>query len=905
MASIASFSGLASGIQWQDMIEQIMQVEAARRVNPINKQIVLQQQRTDAWNAYQSVIGRFADASKALRDGTAFSGYKASATSGAGGRALVNVAASASAAPGSYKVEVLGLATAEKLSGDVVSSATTALGLSGEFAVNGRRITVSASDTLSSLRDRINGANGGGSPSRVSASILSTGTGEYRLVLSSDVAGSAGIDLADGAEGVLSNLGLTDGTTSANTTASGGTATRAVSSVTSAIAASLGVTMPAPSTIKVGGRTITVDLSQDSLSSIAAKIQAQGIPARTVAQTVDGKTSYRLEVEGTVEALAAGDGTPEEIAVSQRALEVLGFARAGRSAVSQVVSGEQSWGDSGSAATGSSLLSSLTVGGAAAGVAAGDTITLRGTDGAGSPVLDSLVVAPGSTVNDLLAQINSAFGGSRSATATLDADGTIRLTDSEGGESRLAFSLSVRHEATPPDIAPEAALLGRTSASTTGRQRTVASGSDASVRVDGVTVTRGGNTISDVIAGVTLSLQGAEPGTEISVNVARDDDAAVNAVKQFTAAYNDVVAFVRAQTKPGAPLAANGTLRSTKAQLTNVLLTDLSGLSGGAAYNRATLVGVSLSKTGTLDVDMTALKAALSGNVGDVKALFGTVGAASDASLDYVTSSTRTRPGHYEVDITTVAERPSLAGSGFGGSYIATGASDKLKVTDSISGKSIELGLEEGATTAQIVAQLNTSFATNGLRLSAALAEDGTNLVVTGTEYGSAASVTVEYLPEVAGADPFGLAGTDTGVDVAGTIGGRPATGVGSALTASAGTDVDPNPAEGLAISHSGPATGLVGTLDFSRGIGGLMTQVTDALTRSGDGTIAVQLGSLDSSITSLSRRADDASRMLELRREAMTKQFASMEAAIARIQSQGNWLSQQINALNASRQSS
>lgn len=905
MASIASFSGLASGIQWQDMIDQIMQVEAARRVSPLNNQIALQQKRTDAWNAYQGVIGKFADASKALRDGTAFSGYKASASSGAGGRALVGVAASASATPGSYKVEVLGLATAEKLSGNVVSSATTALGLSGEFAVNGRRITINTNDTLSTIRDRINGANGGGSPSRVSASILSTGNGEYRMVLSSEVAGSSGIDLTDGTEGVLGKLGFTDGSLSANTTASGGTATRAVSSVTSAIALSLGVTMPAPSTIKVGGRTIAVDLSQDSLASIAAKIQAQGIPARTVAHTVDGTTSYRLEVEGTVEGLAAGEGTPQEVSDSQRAIEVLGFARAGRSAVRQVVSGEQAWGDGESAATGSSLLSNLQIGGTSAGVVAGDTITIRGTSGSGSPVLDSLVVAPGSTVDDLLGQINSAFAGSRSATATLDADGTIRLTDSEGGESRLAFSLSVKHAATPPEVAPEAALLGRASVSTAGRQRTVASGSDAVVRVDGVTITRSSNTISDAIGGVSLSLQGAEPGTEVSVNVTRDDDAAVNAVKQFAAAYNDVLSFVNAQTAQGAPLAANGTLRSTKAQLTNVLLTDLSGLTSGAAFNRATLVGVSLSRTGTLEVDTAALKAALSSNIGDVRALFGTAGVPSDASLEYVTANARTKPGHYDVEIATVAERPSLVGTGFGGVYAASGASDRLRITDSVSGRTMELGLEDGATSAQIVALLNTGFARDGLKLSAALADDGRNLVITGDEYGSAAAVTVEYLPEIAGADPFGLVGTSTGVDIVGTIGGRPATGVGQTLTGSPGTDADPNPAEGLAISHHGLATGLAGRVDFSRGVGGMMTQVTDSITRSGDGTIAAQLESLDSSITGLSKRAEDATRMLELRREAMTRQFAAMEAAIARIQSQGNWLSQQISALNSNRQSS
>ena len=558
MASIASFSGLASGIQWQDMIDQIMQMESARRVDPLNAQIALQQKRTDVWNSYRTVLGRLSDAARTLRDGSAFGSYKVTAGTGAGGRSLVTASASTSAAPGSYKVEVLGLAKSAKLSGDVVASATTALGMSGEFAVNGKKITVTATDTLTSLRDRINAANSGASASRVSASILSTGSGEFRLTLSSDVAGAAGIDLTDGSEGLLRGLGFVDGTLAANTTASGGTSTRAVSSVTSSIAASLGVTMPAPSMVRVGDRTIVVDLTQDSLSSIAAKIQAAGIPARTVADTVDGRTSYRLEVEGSVGTVPAdGADTPEvaaQKAGGQRVLEVLGFLKGGQAPVSQVVSGEKPWQDGGVAATGASLLTGLEVGGAEAGLATGDTITIRGTDGAGGAVLRSFAVAAGSTIDDLLAEVNGAFAGGRAASASLADDGTIRLTDSQGGESKLAFSLSVSRGGT------EAALLGRTSTSTAGRLREVAAGSDAVLRVDGVTVTRGGNTVSDVIAGVTLTLNGSEPGTEIDVSVSRDDGATVNAVKQLATAYNDVVNFVNAQTAMGSPLASNGTL---------------------------------------------------------------------------------------------------------------------------------------------------------------------------------------------------------------------------------------------------------------------------------------------------------------------------------------------------------
>jgi flagellar hook-associated protein 2 len=888
MASVASFSGLASGIQWQDMIDQIMQLEQAQRLDPITARLREQQARATAWTAYQGVVSKLGNAAKALRDGTAFGTFRVTAGAGAGGRALLSATASADAAPGSYRVKVLDLARAEKLSGGVVASTSEPLGLAGEFAVNGRNVTVTASDTLATLRDRINATNGGANPSRVSASILTTGAGASRLVLTSEIPGAAGIDLTDGATHILGDLGFVSGTYAANRTASGGTASRQISSVTTAIAAALGVSMPAPSSIRVGDQVISVDLAVDSLAAIAAKIEAAGVPARTVEQTVDGRTTYRLEVEATL-GTVAGD----EVA-GQRTLEVLGFSQPARDAVRQVVTGESAWADGGGAtATGASALAGLDTAGLQTALAEGDVITIGGTDGAGASVLSTYTVPAGATVDDLLTAIQGAFGG-RGVTASLDG-GTLSVTDAVGGDSKLALSLQVSRAGT------DLGNLGRISTTTAGRLREVVSGSDAVLEVDGVRVTRGGNTVSDVISGVTLNLQAADAASEIDVTVTRDDDATVAAVQKFAAAYNDVVSFVKQQTAPGAALAANGTLRSTMAQLTNVLLTSVAGLPAGAAYERGALVGVALSKTGTLEVDATALKAALQGNLGDVKALFGTNGTTSDAALEYVVSGTKTQPGTYAVAITTAATRPALAGSGFGGTYTASGASDELRVTDAFTGRTVTLGLTDGMRSVDIVAALNTKFAADGLKLSASLAANGTDLAIEGTEYGSAASLTVAYVPTVAGtADPFGLAGTSTGVDVAGTIGGRAATGRGQVLTADAGTDADANPATGLAVRYRGTApTGATPpTIAFARGVGGLMTQATDILTRSGDGTIASQGASIDSSIALLEQRSDDIAARLERRRESLVKQFTAMEAVLSRIQSQGNWLTQQISNL-------
>src|SRR5919206_1726435 len=329
--SISSISGLASGIQWSELIDQIMKLESAQQLEPLTTQITAKQRQQSAWRDYQNVLAKLSDAAKSLRDGTAFGTLKTTVgNSPTSGRSLLTASASASAAPGAFKVEVQDIARAEKVAGGVYASATTALGVSGDFVVNGRHVDITAADTLSSIRDKINGLNTGSSPTQVTATILSTSPTANRLVLTSDVTGASGIELTDGAAGALSQLGFLDSTRVANTRPDGSAQSSHFSITTTAIAALLGITTPpAETTIKVNGQSVHVNLATDSLSYIASLVRATGASAETVTETSNGVTSYRLVVGGTVTA------DPADAANSQRALELLGFQQAGRGAEAQ------------------------------------------------------------------------------------------------------------------------------------------------------------------------------------------------------------------------------------------------------------------------------------------------------------------------------------------------------------------------------------------------------------------------------------------------------------------------------------------------------------------------------------------------------------------------------------------
>lgn len=881
MEPIASFSGLASGIQWRDMVDQIMSIEKTRRINPLNTQISQQQKRINAWNGYQSAITKLGDAARKLRDGSAFDAFSVNVpNSAATGRALFSASTSAAASAGTYKVEVLDLARSEKLSGNAVPSSTDALGISGDFWINGRRIEVTAADSLGAVRDKINAGNTGTDPSRVSATILSTAGTANRLVLTSDTSGAAGVELTDGASGTLGKLGFTDGTLAANLTGDGQTQSNRFTSTTAAIATMLGVTMPPPSTVTIGGKAISVDLSVDSLSSIAARIEAAGGSAAVEETSVGGTTGYRLKAGGTASADTA-DG--------KRALEALGMLQGGRGAVAQSLSTENTLtGLAGNPATASTSLVELGTNGAAGNVRAGDTFSLRGTRADGTAVNLSYTVSGTDTVQDVLNRLNNTvdgFGaGTRPATASL-VNGKIQLVDAQGGDSQLSLSLIANNES------GASLTFGKSVTETTGRLREVVNGSDAQFRVDGTLFKRGSNAVTDAVTGVTLNLQQAEAGSVVDLAITRDTGATVDQIKEFATAYNEARAFVKTQLGAGGALASSGALRSSMSAFTGALLTEV-GLGGAGAYNRTALIGVALSKTGTLDVDADALTQALATNLDDVRRLFGGAFTASDSAVELLGAPAGATQGSYAVEVSAAATAPSQTGAGFSGVYADDLVADTMTITDGGTGRTGSIQLANGDTTDTILGKLNTLFQSQGMGMTAS--KNGNDLVLNGARVGSRSSFSVAYTG--GGIDATATlgfpAGTRSGTDVQGTIGGNPATGDGDVLTGTSGATA------GFSLRYRGAVAGSFGTVDYVDGVAARMLGSSDLVTRAGDGLVATQTGSLQNSIGSLNNRVADAESRLELRRAALIKQFTRMEESISRIQSQGNWLSSQINAL-------
>jgi flagellar hook-associated protein 2 len=749
----STLSGLSSGLDWRTIVDRIIQVEQ-RPTAQLRDRLTKANDRTTAWGSVSKLADAVRTSLKNLADGSALKSVSATVTTtGTGGTQPLAAAATLGAEPGRYQAEVLQVAQADKLGGTPFASSNTALGLSGELWVNGARVSVTATDALSAVRDKINAANTGAAATKVTATLLQTASGETRLLLTSDVPGVAGVNLSEGPTGVVAGLGFTDGTTAIKNPNSAGANSDRFSSATTNVKTLLGLTAASgPTVVTLGGQNLTVDLSTEGLTTIAANVNTLvGVTASVQSATTDGVTRYWLDVRGTTN---LGD--------SGHVLEMLGLLKGGHAPVAQAVrGGVLTAGDAVTPATSATLLSNLWNGSAAANVLVGDTLTVTGLRGDGTAVNLTYTVAGGDTVQTLLTRLNSAadgFGaGTRPATASMDGQGRITLTDGTTGDSRLAVGIVTHNEG------GGRLDLGSFSTAVAGRLRTMTTGADAIFRVDGVTLTRSSNAVTDAIPGLTLSLLEANPGKVVTIDVVRSSGDAVQAVNGFVKAFNELADFIAAQrsvdpsTTQQHPLFADSGLSQVRGTLAGTLLSAVNGTP--ADLSTAAAVGLSISKGGKLSLDQAKFTKALADRFGDVKTLLASLGTVTDPEVTFGGYGPRTQVGTYGVVITTPAARGTVAGAGFGGGYVDDATPDLMRVTDTASGAVAQVSLANGMTTSQIVQALTDAFA---LKVA--------QKIQTGTQQFSDAGGTVPVTTATTWANVRGAGGAATNVAAGDTI---------------------------------------------------------------------------------------------------------------------------------------
>jgi flagellar hook-associated protein 2 len=181
--------------------------------------------------------------------------------------------------------------------------------------------------------------------------------------------------------------------------------------------------------------------------------------------------------------------------------------------------------------------------------------------------------------------------------------------------------------------------------SVTNLTQAVAAG-DASIKIEGFTYTSPSNTITDAIAGVTLNLVAAKPGTTLNLAIAPDTKGVLDKVNKFISSYNGLLDTLTnlskydPNTKQAAPLVGDSIVRSISSQLRRQIGNDIPGIS--TAFNSLTDIGITADRSGKLSLDQTVFNKAAQQDFNGIGALFagskGISGTLQSTLDSYVTS---------------------------------------------------------------------------------------------------------------------------------------------------------------------------------------------------------------------------------------------------------------------------
>lgn len=184
MANELYLSGLVSGLDSSEWINKILDVHRAGIAQVQRRQKALEVKK-QAWSSIDDQLQRLRDKVATLRSHDTFFARQAVVTDTKVADATVRAAATA----GSHELNVVRLARAHAVASGAVADAGAQLGIAGDITVAGTTVSVAATDTLYTLRDRINTA-----VSSVSAQVVQVASGAsaaYQLVLTAKESGSS------------------------------------------------------------------------------------------------------------------------------------------------------------------------------------------------------------------------------------------------------------------------------------------------------------------------------------------------------------------------------------------------------------------------------------------------------------------------------------------------------------------------------------------------------------------------------------------------------------------------------------------------------------------------------------------------------------------------------------------
>ncbi|MFL2818673.1 MAG: flagellar filament capping protein FliD [Candidatus Puniceispirillales bacterium] len=292
-------------------------------------------------------------------------------------------------------------------------------------------------------------------------------------------------------------------------------------------------------------------------------------------------------------------------------------------------------------------------------VGAGSLVLERGDWSSGSFVASatvsskSLTVTATDTLESLKDKINALnYGVTASVLGAGDGTYTLVLKSQDGKENALRVTATE---------SPSGSGLSSIDNTTTNASKQKLAGTDAAFTVDGISLTRSSNTITDLFNGYNVSLLASTTvnGTDTPANLSGvvDTSAATKNLQSFVSSVNDARTLLNEKTFRGSSTESAGDLsddpvmKSIQKQLNSLTSTALTGFGANGVY--LSNLGVRTEKDGLLSLNTDVLETELKNNPTSLDAIFNSM-YSSSSSLLQVSGGTSAKPvaGSYSFAMT-------------------------------------------------------------------------------------------------------------------------------------------------------------------------------------------------------------------------------------------------------------
>ena len=691
MPGTSTIGGLITGLDTATLIDQLIAI-SRRRIDLVANNQTTYSNKLGAYQSLNTKLLSFKSKADILRSVDTFNVFKNAITTDSTNfkaSELLSVSTTKDANPGTHTIEFTSssqLAQARQLSSKSFSSKTTSLTLTGEFVINGQAIRVTATDSLDDIASSINNANSGINATGLTAAILTISSIDNRLILTSDNTGEDKFSILDASaetsEDILQALGFTTAKTNETikNTTSDGAQSDGFSSSDNTIKSLLGLTNAQSSaTVDIDGTNIAIALATDTLTTIASTIDGvTGVSASVKSTTTDGVETFFIDISGTT-----------DFTDNNNILETLGILVGTNASVNELHAGSVvNTIDGSTAITGTDRFSQIF----GANVGTNDTVTIQGTRNDGTAITTTTYnIYSGGTYNDidnLLLAIESQYGGATYVNAYVsdgtdgNTEGQIAISDLTAGDSQISLTLITNNE--------DGGSLdfGAVTATTEGYDMQTTTGQDASVKIDGVGVTRNSNSIDDVINGVTIDLARVESGATVNLTISRDTDRIKSSANDFITEYNGIIEFISQQftfdedTKSSGLLAGESALSTIKSTIQSTITST--NLLLPADFDALALIGITSKQDGKLALDDSDFLSALNTDFNAVRRLFTPEGSAVNSEITYISHTKDTVAGEYAVVINTFATQATATGTADLSGGIGATNTETITITDTV-----------------------------------------------------------------------------------------------------------------------------------------------------------------------------------------------------------------------------